>query len=107
MNCLNRLGLVALLGVPALARLEVQTCGTHPETAREALFLHRQSAVKGTRRLGLRQAPVARPSDIGEIALIDDSNGVVTRSNPFDLNRKLLRFTPTTAMVATYRYEIG
>src|SRR5260370_39831371 len=45
--------------------------------------------------------------DAGEIALIDDSSGVIGRSNPFDLNQKTLRFVPSKPEAASYRFELG
>jgi len=89
-----------------LGRLEPAICGTHPGKTQEELFLHRQ-AVRH-RASGRAQAPVAvARMDAGQIALIDDSNGVVGRMNPFDLNQRTLRFVPLTPDAAGYRFELG
>src|SRR6266567_3950637 len=89
-----------------LGRLEPGVCGTHPEKTQEELFLHRQ-AVRH-RATGRLQTPAAvARMDAGQIALIDDSNGVVGRSNPFDLNQKTLRFVPLKPQAASYRFELG
>ena len=95
--------LVAFL-VPCalLGRLEPRVCGTHAETTQEELFLHRQAV--SHRSFGRAQAPAGLASrDVGNIALIDDSNGVIGRSNPFDLNEKTLRFTPSKTQALSYR----
>src|SRR5258708_3681047 len=89
-----------------LGRLEPAICGTHPEKTQEELFLHRQ-AVRH-RAFGRGQSPVGvARMDVRQIALIDDSNGVVGRSNPFDLNQKTLRFVPLKPQAASYRFERG
>ena len=91
------------------ARLDPELCGTHPEKTKEEVFLHRQAV---RRRAALKADPAVRPRaaephDAGEIALIDDSNGVVGRRNPFDLNRKTLVFIPGQPNAAAYRFELG
>jgi hypothetical protein len=89
-----------------LGRLEPTVCGTHAEKTQEELFLHRQ-AVRH-RVIGRTQTPGVLPArDAGNIALIDDSNGVIGRSNPFDLNQKTLRFTPAKPQAGSYRFELG
>jgi len=88
-----------------LGRLEPTVCGTHADKTQEELFLHKQAARH--RPSGRTQTPGALPPrDAGNIALIDDSNGVIGRSNPFDLNQKTLRFTPSKAQAASYRFEL-
>jgi len=90
-----------------LGRLEPTVCGTHGDKTQEELFLHRQ-AVRHRVLSGRAQAPaVLPPRDVGNIALIDDSNGVIGRSNPFDLNQRTLRFTPSKPLAAGYRFELG
>jgi len=48
-----------------------------------------------------------RPRDVGNIALIDDSNGVIGRSNPFDLNQKTLALHAVQPLAAGYRFELA
>jgi hypothetical protein len=97
---------VPLMPSVLLGRLEPAVCGTHVEKTQEELFLHRQ-AVRH-RAVGRTQTPGGSPArDAGNIALIDDSNGVIGRSNPFDLNQKTLRFTPSKPLAAGYRFELG
>ena len=43
--------------------------------------------------LGMASAPAVLP-DIGDIALVDDSEGVVVHPNPFDLQQLTLHFSP-------------
>jgi hypothetical protein len=107
---MRRFSAVLLLAsaVPCLllGRLEPAVCGTHAEKTQEELFLHRQ-AVRH-RLSGRGQMPGVLPArDAGNIALIDDSNGVVGRSNPFDLNQKTLRLVPSKPAAASYRFELG
>src|SRR5216684_3454582 len=100
--------LLVVSSVPGvlLGRLEPDVCGTHAEKTQEELFLHRQ-AVRH-RASGRTQTSVAvARMDAGQIALIDDSNGVIGRSNPFDLNQKTLRFVPLKPEGASYRFEVG
>src|SRR5260370_1141174 len=100
--------LLVVSSVPGvlLGRLEPDVCGTHAEKTQEELFLHRQ-AVRH-RASGRTQTPVAvARMDAGQIALIDDSNGVIGRSNPFDLNQKTLRFVPLKPEGASYRFELA
>lgn len=98
-------------GCLLFGRSDPPGCGTHPERTKEELFLHSQAArhrLEGGLPLLATQpgfAAVAR--DIGQIALIDDSNGVVARRNPFDLNRKTLRFLPSRTASGVYRFEVA
>ena len=100
--------LLVVSSVPGvlLGRLEPGVCGTHAEKTQEELFLHRQAVRHRASARAQTPAAVAR-MDAGQIALIDDSNGVVGRSNPFDLNQKTLRFVPLKPHAASYRFELG
>jgi hypothetical protein len=98
------LGLLLCLAAILPARRDPVLCGTTPETPSERLFLHRQAARS---RRGLR--PLAIPAatrnrDIGQIAVIEDADGVVARQNEFNLDGKSLRFTPSAA---GYRYTVA
>src|SRR3954454_11026724 len=90
--------LLALPGVPALARRVPTLCGTTAETANEGLFLHRQVLRKGLRPRLLATSAVNR--DSGNIAIIEDTDGIVARQNEFNLDLQTLRFTPG------YRYSV-
>jgi uncharacterized protein (TIGR03437 family) len=79
-------------------------CATSQHTAAETLFLHRQ-----VRRARPRAAAPAASTnrDIGNVAIIEDSGGVVEKLNEFDLTTATLLFTPTTPAAATYRYTVA
>jgi uncharacterized protein (TIGR03437 family) len=92
-----RAPVVLLLAAAALsARHDPILCGTSRETPAERLFLHRA-----------RKAPRVRPAavnrDTGNLALIEDSGGIVARQNEFNLEGKTLRFTPAGA---SYSYTV-
>lgn len=109
--------LALLLCLPAFsAREEQVSCGTHAENWREEVQLHRAS-----RRAGIaRQRPasalrlagertvagVSVRADAGNIAILDDTAGVVARRNPFNLDKRTVRFIPSSD-VLRYRYEVA
>jgi hypothetical protein len=87
--------LVSLLGVLDAKQPPAQ-CGTHPTRRQEELFLHgRHTAMRA--RNGLAAAAEQRFAvtnrDIGNIAVIEDSGGVIGRRNLFDLDRTTLTFS--------------
>lgn len=82
--------------MPAWAKLDVATCGTHRDRAKEELFLHGRSMERRS-ALRLASAPAAAIPDAGDIAIIDDSSGAVARRNPFTLERRTIVFTPAGA----------
>jgi len=104
--------ILACLVAPLSARHDVSACGTTRETPNETLFLHRQSLRARAARL-LR--PMAAPADatpaanrdIGNIAVIEDTGGVVERLNQFNLDNNTLTFTPTAPKAAQYRYSVA
>src|SRR5262245_30104184 len=85
--------MMPMLALPALARHETGICGTTHETANERLFVHRQSMRTRVQARAQTPAPSAA-RDIGEIAILEDSDGVVARENAFNLDQKTLKFTP-------------
>src|SRR3954469_20858021 len=96
-------GLLLCLAVTAVARHDVNVCGTTAETPGERLFLHRQAARarQGPRPLAVPAA--SRNRDIGNIAVIEDADGIVVRQNEFNLDGKTVRFTPSPA---GYRFAV-
>ena len=88
------------------ARQDWLACGTHSLSNQEALALHRASVSQRklstirTRAAGIDS--VAR--DIGNIAILEDSDGVVARRNSFNLNGRTLRFLPQSGS-AGYKFE--
>ena len=86
-------------------------CGAYRGNWREHLSLHRRSVQARNRAKLLSAAP--RPSasantaiDIGNIAVIGDGDGVVSRLNPFNLGGKMLRFLPGDSRATKYRFEL-
>lgn len=97
-----------LVQLPAPARQEIAVCGTHAERWREELHLHRKAgrlrAARGPRRQAVEAAVRAAGRDVGEIAVIEDTDGVVSRRNPFDLDNRTVTFLPVEASAARYRF---
>ena len=95
-----------VLAAPALPHHGAGECGTSRETAGESLFVHRQRAAHAKLR-SLAAAPAAANQDIGDIAVIPDSNGVVDTLNQFNLDGNTLAFVPASADAAQYRYAVS
>jgi uncharacterized protein (TIGR03437 family) len=88
------------------ARQDPRSCGTHLEIGKERLHLHRQAVRARGRTAGARLAAAARPAshDVGQIVVLEDTDGVVGRLNPFDLDRRTVVFLPSAAAAARYRF---
>jgi uncharacterized protein (TIGR03437 family) len=100
-------GIALLLCVTLLdARQEKQTCGTHPDTWREEIHLHRQAKRSAVKRLSRSEAVRAALPDIGNLAVLDETDGVVARRNPFNLNKQTVRFVPDGTRTK-YRFEVA
>src|SRR5690349_18510671 len=96
-------GLLLCLAAAAVARHDSSVCGTNAETPNERLFLHRQ-ALRARKGLRPRAVPTAsRNRDIGNIAVIEDADGIVVRQNEFNLDGQMLRFTPSAS---GYQYSV-
>ena len=107
-------GIALLLCVSLVdARQEKQTCGTHADTWREELQLHRRASHVGVKRLkrasavklaGQREVDgkTVLP-DVGNLAVLDDADGVVARRNPFNLNARTLLFVPVLPTIPAQR----
>ena len=102
---------IVSLASPLLGRHTVSLCGTTRETRDETLFLHRQRlrarAASGPGLRPLAATAVSGNRDLGNIAIIEDADGVVARQNDFNLDLKTLRFTPTAANTSHYRYTVA
>ncbi|HTS25644.1 MAG TPA: hypothetical protein VMH81_07200 [Bryobacteraceae bacterium] len=96
------LALFAALATPAAARHATSQCGTTRETPGETIFFHRQAL----RARGLAPRAASGNRDIGNIAIVDDADGVVTRQNQFNLDLKTLQFAPTAPGAAQYGYSV-
>src|SRR5687767_10571594 len=97
--------IIIIQTTPGLARHETGICGTTAETADERLFLHRQSM----RSRAFRPLAATSPSanrDIGDIAIVEDNDGVVARQNEYNLDRKTLQFIPSVADATRYRFAV-
>lgn len=96
--------LVAVLFDTSLpARTIPVICGTERGNIREELFLHARS-MAARQKLGLRAAATPPGKDIGNIAVMYDSGGIVSRRNPFNLASKGITFTPASGFTR-YRFE--
>lgn len=93
--------------VPGWARLEPQSCATHPDKVKEDLFLHRQAIRKFGSRLAAGRTGSPQLTDRGDIAVLDGANGIVGRRNPFDLNQETLAFLPDTALADSYHASLA
>ena len=104
---MRRLGLILLLTIAAAwPRQDAAGCATTRETSAERLFLHRQARrLRALRAL----APPASTADrdSGNIAIIEDSGGIVERLNQFNLDNTTLTFTPSAAAAARYRFAVS
>ena len=89
---------------PAIAKEDWLSCGTYPERTQEALALHRSSQRAGKFRSFRTQAArqTAASRDIGNIAILEDADGVVARLNTFNLSARSVRFLPSGV---GYRFE--
>lgn len=94
-----------LLVLPAGARLIPQVCGTNRETAREELHRHRVSTSRRMAQPRREQPRAVRA--IGNIALMEDSDGVVALPNPFDLDKSSLAFSLLPGGGYQYKLSTG
>ena len=100
-----RYALLALL-VPLFASLAVaksngEWCGTYPGQTHEELDLHRKSRIAGKFKAATSRNATRLD---GNILILDDSDGVVARRNPFNLLSRSVTFTPSAA---GYRFSTG
>ncbi|HMC59563.1 MAG TPA: hypothetical protein VKJ01_10255, partial [Candidatus Solibacter sp.] len=110
---MGRIGTLWLIvfsaAAPVWARHDAGGCGTTRENSQEALFLHRQAV----RARASRPRPMAASGaalgnrDIGNIAIVEDADGVVERINQFNLDSNTVTFTPVAAAAAHYRYAVA
>ncbi|HXB74072.1 MAG TPA: hypothetical protein VNY05_37885 [Candidatus Acidoferrales bacterium] len=107
--------IVFSVAAPVWARHDLAGCGTTRENSNEALFLHRQALrthAPGPRPMvdSATTASAAAASgnrDLGNIAIIEDADGVVERLNQFNLDSNTVTFTPSAAGAAHYRYAVA
>jgi uncharacterized protein (TIGR03437 family) len=106
-----RLAPLAVLSLAVLtqgfARLETSVCGTHRDRWREEIHLHRHVTAKRGKRLTVAASAPAAARNIGDIAILDDSDGVVARRNEFNLDRRTIQFSPIDSGATRYRFLTG
>ncbi|MGJ5817330.1 hypothetical protein [Paludibaculum fermentans] len=93
-----------LLGCPLGARTSPATCATEHGNWLEKQNLHRVSS-RQRKALGTRQA-AAFQQDYGDIAVMDDSDGVIASRNPFNLQGKTLDFIPLIGTSSPYGFAV-
>ncbi len=81
------------------ARLIPQVCGSYRDRWKEDLHFHKHAARNAD------ATPRATRPDIGNVAILEDSDGVVARRNEFNLDQKTLAFFPATAAPVKYRFQ--
>lgn len=102
-----------LLFLEAGSARQIQViCGTSREHSKVELFLHRQAErLRQTAQAQSTggQVSSARPAsvDMGNVAVLEDSGGVVVQPNPFNLDQQTLTFTPSAALAASYTSEVS
>src|SRR6516164_2761404 len=106
---MHRFGLLcavlAVTAAPVEARHDTTGCGTTDSTPAEVMFLHRQAErARGARRRPLAVAAASTNRDIGNVAVIEDRDGVVEKRNQFNLAASTLTFTPSGGGTTRYRY---
>ncbi|QOY90082.1 hypothetical protein [Paludibaculum fermentans] len=93
-----------LLALPAGARTGPVTCATEHGNWLEKQNLHRVSS-RNRKALNLRRA-AAFQQDYGDIAVMDDSDGVIASRNPFNLQGKTLEFIPLIGSSSPYGFAV-
>ena len=112
----SRITCLLLVKVPffcvlLLAKGGKDGCGTYPERVKEELLrarmnIERRELEQVFRKMsGLAAMEVVKGAsrDVGNIALIEEDPGIISRRNLFNLNAKTLRFTPAGAR---YRLDV-
>jgi uncharacterized protein (TIGR03437 family) len=108
------LGCSLLVCATALTARRPQTpgCGTHAGNAQEELFLHNQALrlrglTRSLHRKSFSAAAISTNRDYGDVAVMDDSGGVIARRNAFNLAHTTISFTPTAPSAARYYVSRG
>src|ERR1035437_2357786 len=106
---MRRLGflclVIAVTAAPVVARHDTAGCGTTDTTPAEVLFLHRQAErARAARPRPLAVATASTNRDIGNVAIIEDGDGVIEKLNQFNLDAATLTFTPAAGGTPRYRY---
>jgi len=109
----SRITLIGVMIVPffCFGKGARESCGTYPERLKEELLrskmnLERRELEQVFRKLsGLAAVAEVKGAsrDIGNIAVIEEDSGIISRRNLFNLNQKTLRFVP---VAGGYRLEV-
>ncbi len=94
------LALICVLSLkPVFARLEQSICGSYRDRAIEEHHLH-------ARAVASHQSSATVPiPGAGDIAILEDSGGVVARRNAFDLDQKTVQFSLVSVTANQYSYQ--
>src|ERR1035441_4281831 len=98
---------ITMTAAPVMARHDAAGCGTTGTTPAEVLFLHRQAVRARAARfrpLAAVSATASTNRDIGNVAIIENRDGVVETFNQFDLDDATLTFTVAAGGTPRYRY---
>jgi hypothetical protein len=102
---------VLMLGPSGIARQIKVVCGSGPEQRKEEAHLHRQAELarraSRMRSAGARAESRPRGLDIGNVAILEDGDGVVVRRNLFNLDQQTLTFRPALPGAAAYAFQMG
>ncbi len=98
---------IAMIVAPVMARHDAAGCGTTGTTPAEVLFLHRQAERARAARFRPLAATASTNRDIGNVAIIENRDGVVETLNQFDLDNATLTFTPAAGGTPGYRYAVS
>jgi hypothetical protein len=100
-------GLCALFLAQGFARLDQSLCGTYRDRWQEELHLHRHAVAKRQAPAPTARIAAAATGDVGDIAILEDSDGVVAQRNLFNLDQRTLQFLPAGEGATLYTFQIG
>src|SRR6266849_5045410 len=110
-RCVTVLVCTLLVLQSGVARQVKVICGTSRERWKEEHHLHRQAVRARRAQLQSSGALAATPRslsrDIGNVAILEDTDGVVARRNPFDLDQLTLTFIPAGSAPSSYTFQLG
>ncbi len=100
----------------SLSAAEVaRTCGAHRDRLQAEVQLHRKAQQKragrggGVGPLSAGASDQRRPatSVAGDLILMEDGDGVVSRRNDFDLDNQTVSFAPASSAAESYRFSVS
>ena len=118
MNILRRttvlLASFLLLATAGVSKESVVTCGSHRDRLQLELQLHRKAQQQrrgrggGVGVLSAAAAAAQRPATatVGDLVLMEDADGVVSRRNAFDLLGRIVAFSPLGQQASRYRFAV-